>query len=203
MAAGARRMARDPPRSGARGRCATPRRSPWTTRVSRTAQIVGPSMLSLDGDAHARPPRAVRGAVPADAGPRTLRRGRDDRGRPPASTPSRPPAQPSSAASSPVRSRRRSWRGRSGSTRTRSDAMLTLVRRDRCRGDRGHGRRRRPQRGRDAFDSLRERLESVIRDSTPASRCSPPPRRDADLTTDQIVSNAASCCSAASRRPRG
>ena len=53
-------------------RCGTPRRSRSTTPRFSTGQVVGPSMLTLDGAEHARHRGAVRAAVPARRGARAV-----------------------------------------------------------------------------------------------------------------------------------
>ena len=71
-----------------------------------TGRVVGPSMLSLDGEAHAPPPRAVRAPVPARRRARAVPRAGDARRSTGCSTRSRRPARPSCGASWPARSPR-------------------------------------------------------------------------------------------------
>ena len=72
-----------------------------------TAQVVGPSMLSLDGPEHERHRGAVRGAAAARRGARAARGGRARGDRRCCSTRSSRPGRPSCGAASPGRSPRR------------------------------------------------------------------------------------------------
>ena len=103
-----------------------------------TAQVIGPSMLSLDGDQHARHRAPFVGPFrPAEVG-RPLRRAGARRGRAADRRARARPAAASCGGDSRARCRRRSSPARSGWPATRSRDVLTLVRRDRRVGDRDH-----------------------------------------------------------------
>jgi cytochrome P450 len=154
-----------------------------------TAQLVGPSMLSLDGDAHARHrapfaepfrPRAVRERF-ADAAAREAERlieAFEHRGQAELRRSFAGPlaasimARALGLAQSEVR-KMLGW----------YDAIVAAV----TEVTAGHDV---PPEGVDAFDALRERLEAVIDAGPEASLLGAAAQRE-DLTTDQVVSNAA------------
>ena len=141
-------------------------RSPATFTVDdprfSTAQVIGPSMLSLDGAEHERhraPFVAPFRAVAVRDGSR-MRRGARRAG---CSMSSSRGERASYGARSRARSRPRSWRGRSGLARGEVPSMLAWYDAIVATVTRDHGRAARPAaRAGEAFAALRERLEAVI-----------------------------------------
>ena len=154
-----------------------------------TAQLVGPSMLSLDGDAHARHrapfaepfrPRAVRERF-ADAAADEAERLIDTWAAQGAAELRRSFAGPLAAS---IMARALGLaQAEVGTMLGWYDAIVAAV----TEVTAGHDV---PPRGVDAFDALHERLESVIDAGPDASLLGAAATRE-DLTTEQVVSNAA------------
>ena len=167
-----------------------------------TAQVIGPSMLSLDGEAHDAPPCAVRRAVPAAGGRRSVHES------PTAEHANRlldelaPRGAASSGAGSRGRSRPRSSSARSGLSRGEVDPVLgwydaiveavTSI-------TAGTGI---TTAGEQAFAELQiARCSSAIDGERLAARRGR--RRRAAHARSRSSRTRRCCCSAGSRRPRG
>ena len=168
-----------------------------------TAQVIGPSMLSLDGVEHAQAPGSVRAPVPPRGRAGTVHRDRRTRGRPVARARSRHRVAPISAAISPGRCRSSRWCTRSGSSDTEPATALgwyaaiveavTQITAGRAPGTKGT----------EAFAALRASIEPALdRDAAASLVAAAAGEAGVASRGPRWRRMRACCCSAASRRRR-